>query len=98
MFFTVYRLTNYNPYNLFVNAGQAVFILPEERTTGLGCIPDGTVQQSTMSVLLWIVLVLLQQYGEEVPSAVLAVLQMLLVYYILGMHLERVTLVVICLL
>ena len=37
--FKVYRLTN---YNLFINAGQAVFILPEERTTGLGCIPDGT--------------------------------------------------------
>ena len=37
-----YRLVNYNQYNLFTNAGQAVFILPEERTTGLGCIPDGT--------------------------------------------------------
>ena len=34
--------SNYNPYKLFINAGQAVFILPEERTTGLGCIPDGT--------------------------------------------------------
>ena len=34
--------SNYNPYNVFINAGQAVFILPEERTTGLGCIPDGT--------------------------------------------------------
>ena len=34
--------SNSNSYNLFNNASQAVFILPEERTTGLGCIPDGT--------------------------------------------------------
>ena len=40
--YKVYRLTNYDRYTLFINAGQAVFILPEERTTGLGCIPDGT--------------------------------------------------------
>ena len=51
MFFTVYRLTNYNPYNLFVNAGQAVFILPEERTTGLGCIPDGTTVNYECTVM-----------------------------------------------
>ena len=56
------------------------------------------VQQSTMNVLLQIRLVLLQRYDEEVPSAVLVVLQMLLIYYMLSIQLERVPLVVISLL
>ena len=33
------------------NAGQAVFILPEERTTGLGCIPDGTTVNYECTVM-----------------------------------------------
>ena len=49
--FRVYKLTNYNPYNLFYNVGQAVFILPEERTTGLGCIPDGTTVNYEYTVM-----------------------------------------------
>ena len=49
--FKVHRLTNYNPYNLFINTGQAVFILPEERTTGLGCIPDGTTVNYECTVI-----------------------------------------------
>ena len=50
--FKVYRLTNYNLYNLYINAGQAlaVFILPEERTTGLGCIPDGRAKPQTRAI------------------------------------------------
>ena len=35
----------------FINAGQAVFILPEERTTGLGCIPDGTTVNYECTVM-----------------------------------------------
>ena len=46
-----YRLVNYNPHNLFIDAGQAVFILPEERTTGLGCIPDGTTVNYECTVM-----------------------------------------------
>ena len=49
--FKVSRLTHYNPYNLFINTGQAVFILPEERTTGLGCIPDGTTVNYECTVM-----------------------------------------------
>ena len=33
------------------NAGQAVFILPEERTTGLGCIPDDTTVNYECTVM-----------------------------------------------
>ena len=33
------------------NAGQAIFILPEERTTGLGCILDGTTVNYECTVM-----------------------------------------------
>ena len=36
---------------MFINAAQAVFILPEERTTGLGCIPDGTTVNYECTVM-----------------------------------------------
>ena len=36
---------------MFINAAQAVFILPEERTTGLGCIPDGTTVNYQCTVM-----------------------------------------------
>ena len=49
--YKVYRLTNYDLYTLFINADQAVFILPEERTTGLGCIPDGTTVNYQCTVM-----------------------------------------------
>ena len=42
---------NSDSYNLFINIGQAVFILPEERTTGLGCIPDGTTVNYECTVM-----------------------------------------------
>ena len=35
----------------FINTGQAVFTLPEERTTGLGCIPDGTTVNYQCTVM-----------------------------------------------
>ena len=43
--------SNCNSYNLFINAVQAIFILPEERTTGLGCIPDGTTVNYECTVM-----------------------------------------------
>ena len=46
VFFTVSK-----PYNVFINSGQAVFVLPEERTTGLGCIPDGTTVNYECTVM-----------------------------------------------
>ena len=36
---------------MFINAAQAVFILPKERTTGLGCIPDGTTVNYDCTVM-----------------------------------------------